>query len=115
MNRYQRASSRNSFCIEPRFLFRYAVVFEDADEFANGGSACHPANVRRQRTGRQNGTDSRQKERDDTDREPDRGTFKSIFTGFGFALFQYGTNIGRLMATGVSGQETELILGKTCL
>jgi len=91
------------------------VVFEDPDEFANGSSACHTANVRCQGTGRQNGTNSRQEKRDHTDREPDRSTFKSVFAGFGFAFFQYGTDIRGFMATGISGLETELILGKTGL
>jgi len=49
MNSYQRASSRDSFRTESRFLFRYAVVFEDPNEFANGSPTCHTANVCRQR------------------------------------------------------------------
>jgi hypothetical protein len=115
MNSYERTSSRDSFCIESRFLFRYAVVFEDPDKFADGSSACHTAKVRCQGTGRQNGTDSRQEKRDHTDREPDHSAFQSFFAGLGFAFFQYGTDIGCFMATGISGQETELILEKTGL
>jgi len=115
MDSYQGTSSRDSFCIESGFLFRYAVIFEHPDEFANGGSGCDTANVRCQWTGHQNRTDSRQEKCDHTDREPDRSTFKGIFAGFGFAFFHYGTDIGGCMATGISRQETELILGKTGL
>ena len=115
MDNDQRTSLRDTFCIESRFLFRYAVIFEHPDEFANGGSGCDTANVRCQGTGCQNGTDSRQEKRDHADCEPDRSTFKSYFAGFGFAFFQYRTDIGGFMAMGISGQETELIFGKTGL
>ena len=63
----------------------------------------------------ENGADSRHEKRDHTDREPDRSPLESIFAGFGFAFFQYGTDIGCFMAAGIPSQETDLIFGKAGL